>query len=410
MNLFQTPDPNVEIIRSFSYKHGLPSYSAVDGFMSLKTTVPLSSAEEAAGQLHAACQRIVMAEIIAYSAAVGAPPPKYPAPLPAPEKSPFKVSPAPTPSSGATVTPQPVGGDSTGTSSRPGAGNAAPVPPSALPVAGVTQAPPPSEAPRRRGRAKGGEMAGAGNAAPDSTGIVTQPIPETPKGPQLVPPVESPKAPYVPTDEDVPSNIGVPERITQVERFNRIVDRLTGCPRDTVPWKKGDPLSAWMANKQKCQQFMRAFSGMEQLPRDIQTSLSGDPNAIYARVLPVLEAFASMYAGHLRADAATAGLGSGNGYNKLVRHVDKWRPDLNRLAIEVGVSVYPDNPIDLIEFVEDVPIEGDANLLTFLHLVRRSKEIAGRVRAYGGQMFDLMEGLDVESCPEGEILGRLVAR
>lgn len=377
------PEPNVVVTRSFSYKHGLPSYSAVDGFFSLQMTVPLSAAEEAAAGMYELCRRQVLSEIIEYARAVGAPPPPVPAellleplaapmpaaPAPAPvEENPFKVSArAPEPARQGGAAPA-----------------AAPEPP----------ATPPVESPKRRGR-----------PPKKDTGESYAPTADPAAEPLLTEPRVVDAPPFQATDDDLPDNIAAPPKLSQLDRVSAVIDRLVpSAARDSAEWS---------AIKGKVQEWLREFLQMKPLPKGIQKTLADPIEPVYERALPVLEAFAEQYAGQLRSEPAKSGLEAGDGYNKLIRAIDKWPDPVKALALAAATKQYPDSMDDLIGFVELEPkLQGDANLMIFLGLLaHRTKELAAKVRqtaaAKGVGIYDLLKGLNLIQCSDGEILGRL---
>ncbi len=270
-------------------------------------------------------------------------------------------------------------------------------PPSAPPAAGETQAaePTPTE-PTRATR-------GRGKAKPETTAA-----PEPPTQSNVV---EMPKSGYQATDDDVP--FGTPkqqESFTQLERINRVVDLLSGTPRPADTMDRGTP---WFAAKLKVQGFLRGFVNKEGLLPVPQNKPEMEPVPDYVGVIQVMEALAASKPKDILDNANMAGLQAGVGYNDLIRHADKKKWPMP-LAMQAALSQYAYKPSDLIEFVElkgEPPIKGDENLATFLALVKRSRALAGKVRTFcnesGVDMADLMVGLDLSACSEGDILGRI---
>lgn len=282
-------------------------------------------------------------------------------------------------------------------SSSRGAGDGNPVSasPTAPPAAGETQVaePPPTE-PARAAR-------GRGKAKPE-------PSPAPPAPSNIV---EMPKSGYRATDDDVPFGpTTAPPAVSQLERINLVVDRLSGAPR---PANTQDTETEWFKAKVKVQGFLKGFlNTSDRLPVP-QNKLEMDPEPKYMGAIPVLEALAASKPKDIQDNANMAGLQAGVGYNDLLRHIDKEWPDMKALALEAALSQYADKPSDLIGFVtlKGEPAVTGPNLRTFLEIVKRSKAVAGKIRTFckenSVEMVDLMVGLDLAKCPEGEILGRI---
>lgn len=282
-----------------------------------------------------------------------------------------------------------------------GTGIPAEVSPSPLPEGGDTPAPePPAEAPTKRGRGR------APAKEPDQAGPVA--VPEPPKPTNVV---EMPATGFQATDADLPAELlAKKQEIPQLERIFLVIDALAkGIPRDDPRW--GGTKQQPGGVKDKVQQFMKAFLQVPRLP--VPQRSAGEPaDETYERLIPVLESMANLYGGKLTAEPEKAGLESGAGYGKLVRHIDKWPADLKAAALDTAIAVYPDSPYDLIDFIELKPaVEGDHNLMVFLGLMKRSRAIAAQVRMFANantmEMADIMVGLNLATCTEGEILGRL---
>lgn len=434
-------DCSVEITSSFKQTLELrDSYGPkVDFFASAKGTIPLSQAHEGQHHLYGVCQLSVLKSMAEYAVAVGAklPPlpsdawtpsaieaaqswldrattvpfqwwdsPRHlssshaveaPSPIPAPpvDENPFKVTALP-PAQPEDAPPAPLAVPDGpecpvcgGSGSSDGSDVKNPIPCAACAGTGYKQAP--TVAPARRGR-----VAKKKEGEPYA--------PTAPEPPKVV------DGGFQATLDDVPENIAAAQ-VSQLERFSAVIDGLgTGLIADL----HGTP--AWEANKAKGQEFLREFLGMKPLPKTIQKTIADpiDPN--YERALPVLESFAKLYAGKLRSNPTESGAEAGNGYNQFVRAVDASPAWHKELATAAAIRHYPDCMHDLVAFMQIEPaIKGDNNVAVFLGLMaHHSREVAAKVRKFAAErsldILELMKGLDLTKCSEGDILGRLVAR
>lgn len=142
--------------------------------------------------------------------------------------------------------------------------------------------------------------------------------------------------------------------------------------------------------------------------------LERPPNAEYEPIIPILERIAETNPGLILADPQKAGLEAGVGWNKLIRHVEKWREDLKTTAIDLAVNRYPDNPFDLLDFLHNTAKLGqlDNQLLTFMRVMRTTNAAIAMTMQESSvdqkvSMADMMAGLDLEHCTEGDILARI---
>lgn len=265
---------------------------------------------------------------------------------------------------------------------------------------------PPAEATRRRGRATPSK-AQAESYSPE-------------------PPKEEPRSnvlPFMAGHDDLPVTIGPPP--SQKERLLRAVDHITpGAKRDPDGGKATG--TAWGNNKQGVSVFMRNLLGVDRLQTpQASVEMPLEPSYETTHSLDLLESMAKSYPALLKGDkSAASGQACRAGYNALVAALAKpWpasednlqgdalRPDVQRMAIAAAVAQYPDNPVDLMEFFDLAPVSWGADQLAFLGLLKRSKELARKVRDFANQqdrsIFELLADVDVEGAAESEILGKL---
>jgi len=424
-------EPRIEVTRSFAMKVNLGNYQSADFFASAKHECALTEAEEISELVYG----FVKGQVLKSAAEFRSEYPKVFSDEGAmretidastyafrekarelnqrAQQNPFQVSAEPAPEvvhavqssgavpvtaespSGSPAAAPPVVAEETGTSSQ-GAGGLASSPggpPSPPPVGGEAQAPPTDAAPKRRGRPptkSSPEASGANGDTGTSNGGAVPP-----EGGQ-----------HVQSGEAVPAIIGdvLQEQVTQAERMYRVVDVLAkGEPRKSPPWD---------AARAKLQQFMLTFLPGQPRPA-IQTDLSTPPNDRYERALPLLESLASQYGPHILAEPQKTATMALDGYGKLVRHIDKWPDAVKGAAIQTAIACYPDCCYDLIEYLDmKPPVTGDGDLLVFLSVVRRSREIATKVREFSAStkrpIVEILRGIDLAKCSEGDILGRLM--
>lgn len=183
--------------------------------------------------------------------------------------------------------------------------------------------------------------------------------------------------------------------VAQWDRFIAVMDSLTKEGKRT---KENVELGI--------KAFCKAFLNEDKLPKP--------PDPKYEPIIPILETLARTNPGVILADPQKSGLEAGVGWNKLIRHVEKWRPELREAAISVAIQKYPYNAMDLLDFLHNVAKLGnlDKNLYVFLRTIQSTNAAIAMMLLSTSQehdkpMADIMDGLDFETATEGDILARI---
>jgi hypothetical protein len=194
----------------------------------------------------------------------------------------------------------------------------------------------------------------------------------------------------------------VQPKLGQIERIKAVITKLS---------EGRDPA---MVDKQ-VRIFVRAFLNIEASKGLPKPSVTGEPDTKdYQFVVPILENIAAQNGGAIIQSPQPTGLQAGVSWNKLLKHTEKWRPDIQEAALRVAIARYPDEGMDLLTFVHDVAKLGnlDDELLTFLRVMRKfNAAVAMALRETSTQrgktMVQTLSGLDLDSCTEGELLSRI---
>lgn len=421
-------DPTLTISRSFAFKLGLAGFSSADFFMSASTQCLGSQATDTADRLFKLCHNTVETDVATYRGEMEAQAqatlhpeeqtqrPAQPPPPP-PLLNPFIVSERP---ADATPTPQSSANKPTDADAPAIATPAPSVPVEKQEPNSKLESTAPKEsttsAPAKRGRPPKTQP----NAAETQPAAPPQPDPQV-DGPGFkandddIPTAlggtsEVPPAPDRTASTTAAAQAGIaaqskpngpqlvptpPQTANQMERFNGIVAAMI---------KEG---TRTKANVDKAiKEFCRAFLNRE--------DLRVPPHADYDGILPLLERIAELNPGGLMEDPRKLGLGSGVGWNKFIRHTEKWPAEIKEAATWVALKIYPDNCMDLLDFVNETAKLGnlDKELYTFLLVFGSiNAPVAMKLKRVsfesGKSMAEIMAGQDIMKSTEGEILARI---
>lgn len=439
-----TPSPaKRRITRSATFKLGLAEFSSVGFFSSHGTTCDPSQAAEMSEELYRDAYDDVERAVREYKSRMGdhaavAEEVLHPERTQAPEVSPFRVTAIPQPGEtiiaagiAAATAEQRSGrgtlggheGDIKGTQT----GHEPDKP------AGVTGMSAP-EIQVRRDEDKGlSEKSTPESASPARRG---RPPKADPKGeiitiPAHALPVQGKDGPeFKATDDDIPREIGGtatvppgpdlkakheairaseaakatgPQLVPPAKPVLSQVERLAGIETALAKDGKRTPESIHSA----LGIFMKAFLNTPE-------KLKKPPMPEYEPIVPIMERIVETNPGVLMADPAKAGLEAGVGWNKLLRHTDKWREELRTTAMDLAVYKYPEDCFDLLDFLHtQAKLDNlDKELYTFMRVMRATNAaIAMALRAVGTEqnksMAEIMDGLDFETATEGDILARI---
>ena len=389
--------PNIQITRSKSHKlarqDSFGNWVSDEAFCSVKGECLIADAEEAAAELTAFCVAQVEADFEAIRSNLeqhGATPipTEQPRRAEAPDETPFKVSAAPpvngTPKSAATIEEAPA------------------------PAVEVLQsgAPPrrTEEAPKRRGRAPK-EKPPEGAAAMEALKADNPPIAAQPA---------SNNGAFRASDDDLPDNIAAaphtnvvtmpapadqPAKVqnlaptpqkSQGERFRDLTELLVA--EHKKPFKDADDA---------LRKFTKAFLHVDRLPKP--------PDPSYDAALPVLESYAKHYGGQMLTAPEVEGQKAGASWMQFVRKIDQWPDGHKHLAKLVATRNYPDEMMNLLEFLdaaEIAPATPEAHL--FMQLLRIGREALAAVRTAaakrGVTLAAVVGKLDLDLASEKDVL------
>ncbi len=437
------PEQTRKVTRGVSFKLGLPGYSSIDFFANYSAEVPESQFEEKSEDFYRTAYSDVQRAVEEFKqrSYLTEPLPEEPTPQPAAAKpveaNPFVVSSRP---SAATTDGSPTGATAVAPAKEEEkiqAGQTAQeqvtekkdstapnTPDSAkellTEVQGSALVPPAT--PARRGRkpkdAVGEKLVEATEAAREIRDIATaaQANPEV-------------------GDDDIPANMGGTHETTpgpdMKERTREFIqsqetqipstgpaaqngpqlvpaaqtpgDRIKAAIGKIAAETKKDPEKVTVLVKE----FFRAFM-------NITGPLPAPTDPAYKFAIPILESLAVQYTGNIVADPKSMGIEAGAGWNKLLRHVDKWQDPLKNMALRVAIKTYPDNGHDLLEFLEKGAKLGalDNELLVFLTACYNFDPATGIMLKEGAAkagktMAALVEKLDLAACGQGALLSRI---
>lgn len=154
------------------------------------------------------------------------------------------------------------------------------------------------------------------------------------------------------------------------------------------------------------QAFARGFLNVGRVPKN-------DPKIIPAMAYMARIAETDMSV--LDQDAKAAGLLAGVGWNALARFVDGWPKEDAEIAHKIALERYPKNAKDLMDYLAEVADTANmapTELHAFVSVLARTKQairLKDQSEAAGRLMQDIVNswGLDLATCTEGEILGKL---
>lgn len=226
------------------------------------------------------------------------------------------------------------------------------------------------------------------------------PTPEAAKE-QLKASVEGFKA----TEDDLPealqkpvSKESLPTALPQMERIQGVIAHLSEQSK-----KPADEVK-----KTVIKPFMTTFLGQSV---GHNGPLPAPPNALYEDLLPILESLAEQYGQKLLADPGAVGGVSGTGWKELKEQSEGFSKDLREAVCSVAAQRHPDNPGDLITFMEDVAeFDGKSDpkeVLTFLKvyaITRMVLKLKEASMATGKTMTELVSKLDLGKATEADIL------
>jgi hypothetical protein len=452
------PDALENVSRGVTFTLGLSGFSSIKFFSNHATSCPASEAKEKSAEMYRTAYEEVEQDVRDYKARMQQmtdevlnPPEPAAAPIKKAEENPFRVSAAPSPAPSAAPVEHPAEQPLTPVASTP-----VDVKPEIQPghdpdlekakdlLAEVTgrqlATPPPDAAPPRRGRKPkdvpsnpeikaalkqtptaepepaaqplNGQfqaddtdlpaaMGGAHESEPgpdlkqrtkdfiqgQETQIPSQPIPPPP-------PIAAPLVAPVPPGPQLVQHQGP----GQLERIQAVEATLAATGRD--PGKVHDAVK----------EFFRAFL-------NIKGPLPKPPSEDYKFAVPILESLATRgdaWLARILTTSAELGLEAGAGWGKFVRHIDKWQEPIKKAAMRVALWKYPDNAMDLLDFLHNTAKLGalDLELLTFLRVFRTvgaAPAMALRECSLerGRNMAEIVDGLDLELITEGELLSRI---
>lgn len=423
-------DPTINITRSFAFKLGLPAYSSADFFMSAGTQCLESQAHETANRLYDLCYDQISAEVAAYrhGQAAIADEVLHPEPerTPAPEVSPFRVTAAPTTDfapSNEVEKKEPVPeiqvrrDEDKGLTEKSTTVSAAPArrgrPPKAQQNSGIDAHRGGPDPVSERNDASPANLP-SGNAVPpaEAADAVKSPdqfqaddsdLPKEIGGTSGVPPGPDLKAKHEEIRASEAAKAAGPQLVPPAKPVLSQVERLAAIETALAKDGKRTPESIHSA----LGIFMKAFL-------NTPDRLKKPPMPEYEPIVPIMERIVETNPGVLMADPAKAGLEAGVGWNKLLRHTDKWREELRTTAMDLAVYKYPEDCFDLLDFLHtQAKLDNlDKELYTFMRVMRATNAaIAMALRAVGTEqnksMAEIMNELDFETATEGDILARI---
>ncbi len=208
----------------------------------------------------------------------------------------------------------------------------------------------------------------------------------------------------IPSNGPAPSQTPAPQNGPQlVPAAQSPGDRIKAAIGKIAAETKKDPEKVTVLVKE----FFRAFM-------NITGPLPAPTDPAYKFAIPILESLAVQYTGNIVADPKSMGIEAGAGWNKLLRHVDKWQDPLKNMALRVAIKQYPDNGHDLLEFLEKGAKLGalDNELLVFLTTCFNFDPATGIMLKEGAAkagktMAAMVEGLDLATCGQGALLSRI---
>ena len=400
-------DPTINVTRSFSFKLGLPSYSSADFFMSAGTQCPESQAIETADRLYRLCYDQISADVAAYRSGMQAPAEiadevLHPERAQAPEVSPFRVTQA-----APVAEPDNVASAPAGSSNLDAVQTKEPMPEPVAPArrgrkaqqtSGIDAAQKPVE---REASTHEATTVAANVKSPDQFQADDSDLPKVLGGSLEVTPGPDLKAKHeaIRAAEAVkaagPQLVPKPAR-SQVERLGAIEATLAKDGKRTP-----DNIHAAVGA------FMKAFLNTPE-------KLKKPPQDAYEPIVPIIERIVETNPGLIMADPAKAGLEAGAGWSSFVRHIDKWRPELKEAATAAVLHKFPDNAMDLLDFLHNIAKLGelDKNLYVFLRTITATNAaVAMTLKATSDEhnkpMAEIMDGLDFDTATEGDILARI---
>lgn len=354
---FEAP---IEVSRTFGFKLGLLSYSSALFSATLKTQCAPSKYEATALDLHAKAQRLVEQDVELYRAGLSPMEPENGDASDAAfqsqarrnsiEESPFQVGEKPKDTGGLSATEIPQSTETT-------ADDAAGLSPDSS--AGIENGNKPEtliskkDETKRRGR-----------------------------------PGSKKEEPYAPTpitngknfkadDTDVPFILGgthTPEPEKALAELRQTVEAKPKTDMERI-----ETIAQTLSKEHKRQldstkdllrKFVKTFLGS--LPRP-------DVDDSYAEILPLMESLAVTYGGDMLAKPEAMATAMKAGWEKLKRAIDEWPADCKPLALLVAVKYYPDNPVDLLEFLDVVDLTGQ-DVAPFMRVFLISKPAMVKLR------------------------------
>ena len=119
--------------------------------------------------------------------------------------------------------------------------------------------------------------------------------------------------------------------------------------------------------------FIKAFLHVDRIPKA--------PDPLYEAHLSHIEQFAAQYGGQMLAHPKEEGEKAGDSLKIFVRKIDAWPAKIKDLAKQVAVKYYPDEVMNLLEFMEiDGLTEPSLDAFMFLYLLRISRNSLAAVR------------------------------
>lgn len=421
-----TPSPaKRRITRSATFKLGLAEFSSVGFFSSHGTTCDPSQAAEMSEELYRDAYDDVERAVREYKSRMGdhaavAEEVLHPERTQAPEVSPFRVTAAPIVTEPANMAAAPAGvtgmsapeiqvrrDEDKGLTEKSTPESAAPArrgrPPKAQQNSGIDA----TTTAERSGtlQSPSGEADNAAPAvkSPDQFRADDSDLPKEIGGTSEVPPGPDLKAKHEAIRASEAAKAAGPQLVPPAKPVLSQVERLAAIETALAKDGKRTPESIHSA----LGIFMKAFLNTPE-------KLKKPPMPEYEPIVPIMERIVETNPGVLMADPAKAGLEAGVGWNKLLRHTDKWRDELKTTAMDLAVYKYPEDCFDLLDFLHtQAKLDNlDKELYTFMRVMRATNAaIAMALRAAGTEqnksMAEIMDGLDFETATEGDILARI---
>lgn len=425
------PPAKRRVTRSVTFKLGLAEFSSVGFFSSHGTTCEPSQRAEVSAELYQCAYDEVEQAVRDYKAGIGQIVEEvlHPERTQAPEVSPFKVTQAaPTPDLANTGANMPSGialnvvekpateiqhrqdegkGVSEKLTEKSTAESVAPKrgrPPKAQQTSGIDAGASTASGAKRDLETTSGD---AGNSAPvvkspDKFQADDSDLPKEIGGTSDVPPGPDLKAKHEEIRASEAAKAAGPQLVPpanppmgQWDRFLAVIDSLTKEGKRTK-----DNVDAAVKD------FCRGFLNNPKLPKP--------PHDSYDPILPIIESLARLNPGVIMAEPQKSGLEAGVGWRKFSEHIEKWRPELREAATAVVLKKFPDNAMDLLDFLHNVAKLGelDKNLYVFLRTMDKTDAaIAMALRTtseeHGKPMSEIMDGLDFGTATEKDILERI---